>query len=189
MSVLARSACGVRRGGGRRWLRRRSCSGCRWCTSRCRSTPRPTWPGRDAGGRRWVSSRIFASCPMLPIRSSSGSTSTRCIRSANVDLAQGPVVLSVPEMGDRYWLVQLIDAWNNVPAVPGSRTLGGARRELRDRRPGMERSAARRASPNCECPPAWASSPAGPTSPGRGRHCRARPARPVPPRPAEGMGQ
>ena len=45
---------------------------------------------------------------------------------ANVDLAQGPVVLSVPEMGDRYWLVQLIDAWNNVPAVPGSRTLGGA---------------------------------------------------------------
>jgi len=43
---------------------------------------------------------------------------------ANVDLAQGPVVLSVPEMGDRYWLVQLIDAWNNVPAVPGSRQCG-----------------------------------------------------------------
>ena len=31
----------------------------------------------------------------------------------------------MPEMGDRYWLMQLIDAWNNVPHVPGSRTLGG----------------------------------------------------------------
>ena len=28
-------------------------------------------------------------------------------------------------MGDRYWLMQLIDAWNNVPHVPGTRTLGG----------------------------------------------------------------
>ena len=34
-------------------------------------------------------------------------------------------MLSVPEMGDRYWLMQLIDAWNNVPHVPGTRTLGG----------------------------------------------------------------
>ena len=45
---------------------------------------------------------------------------------ASFDLSQGPLVLSVPEMGDRYWLMQLIDAWNNVPHVPGSRTLGGA---------------------------------------------------------------
>ncbi len=44
---------------------------------------------------------------------------------ASIDLSAGPLVLSVPEMGDRYWLVQLIDAWNNVPAVPGSRTRGG----------------------------------------------------------------
>ena len=44
---------------------------------------------------------------------------------ASLDLSDGPVVLSVPDMGDRYWLMQLIDAWNNVPAVPGSRTLGG----------------------------------------------------------------
>ena len=35
-------------------------------------------------------------------------------------------MLSVPEMGDRYWLMQLIDAWNGVPHVPGTRTLGGA---------------------------------------------------------------
>jgi hypothetical protein len=30
---------------------------------------------------------------------------------AGLDLAQEPMVLSIPEMGDRYWLMQLIDAW------------------------------------------------------------------------------
>ena len=44
---------------------------------------------------------------------------------ASIDLSAGPLVLSVPEMGERYWLMQLVDAWNNVPAVPGSRTRGG----------------------------------------------------------------
>ncbi len=44
---------------------------------------------------------------------------------AELDLAQGPIVLSVPPMGDRYWLMQLVDAWNNVPHAPGSRTRGG----------------------------------------------------------------
>ena len=28
-------------------------------------------------------------------------------------------------MGNRFWLMQLIDAWNNVPHAPGSRTVGG----------------------------------------------------------------
>jgi hypothetical protein len=44
---------------------------------------------------------------------------------ASLDLSGGPVILSVPQMGDRYWLMQLIDAWNNVPHDPGSRILGG----------------------------------------------------------------
>ena len=30
---------------------------------------------------------------------------------AGLDLAQEPMVLSIPEMGGRYWLMQLIDAW------------------------------------------------------------------------------
>jgi hypothetical protein len=42
-----------------------------------------------------------------------------------LDLAQEPMVLSIPEMGNRFWLMQLIDAWNNVPHAPGSRTVGG----------------------------------------------------------------
>ena len=44
---------------------------------------------------------------------------------ASLDLSQGPIVLSVPEMGNRFWLMQFIDAWNNVPHAPGSRTVGG----------------------------------------------------------------
>lgn len=45
---------------------------------------------------------------------------------ASLDVAPEPLVLSVPEMGDRFWIMQLIDAWNNVPHAPGSRTAGGA---------------------------------------------------------------
>ena len=44
---------------------------------------------------------------------------------ASLDLISEPVILSMPDMGDRYWIMQLIDAWNGVPAAPGSRTHGG----------------------------------------------------------------
>ena len=44
---------------------------------------------------------------------------------AVLDLSEEPVVMTVPEMGDRYWVMQLIDGWNGVPAAPGSRTRGG----------------------------------------------------------------
>ena len=43
----------------------------------------------------------------------------------SLDLSGGPQVLSVPEMGERYWVMQLLDAWNNVPHAPGARTVGG----------------------------------------------------------------
>src|SRR5215831_13213935 len=44
---------------------------------------------------------------------------------AQLDLSQGPIVLSIPGMGTRFWIMQLVDAWNNVPHAPGSRTAGG----------------------------------------------------------------
>jgi len=44
---------------------------------------------------------------------------------ANLDLTAEPVVLVVPPMaGKRWWIMQIIDAWNDVPAAPGSRTHG-----------------------------------------------------------------
>ena len=41
-----------------------------------------------------------------------------------LDLAKEPMVLSVPKMGKRYYLMQMIDAWTNVFADPGTRTTG-----------------------------------------------------------------
>lgn len=47
-----------------------------------------------------------------------------------LDLAAEPVVLSIPAMGDRYYVMQLLDAWTNVFASLGSRTTGGATRDF-----------------------------------------------------------
>lgn len=44
---------------------------------------------------------------------------------ANLDLEKEPMVLSVPDMGGRFWLMQVVNAWNDVPQAPGSRTMGG----------------------------------------------------------------
>src|SRR5262245_22433722 len=44
---------------------------------------------------------------------------------ANLDLTSEPVVLVVPPMdGKRWWIMQVVDTWNDVPAAPGSRTHG-----------------------------------------------------------------
>lgn len=44
---------------------------------------------------------------------------------ASLDLWKEPMVLTIPKTGDRFWIMQLIDAWNDVPAAPGSRTIDG----------------------------------------------------------------
>lgn len=41
-----------------------------------------------------------------------------------LDLTAEPMVLSVPPMGDRWWIMQVINTWNDVPAAPGTRTEG-----------------------------------------------------------------
>jgi hypothetical protein len=41
-----------------------------------------------------------------------------------LDLTAEPLILSIPEMGDRWWLMQVLDSWNEVPAAPGTRTVG-----------------------------------------------------------------
>src|SRR5262245_30817432 len=45
---------------------------------------------------------------------------------AQLDLTTEPVVLVVPPIkGNRWWLMQVLDAWNDVPAAPSSRTHDG----------------------------------------------------------------
>lgn len=44
--------------------------------------------------------------------------------SACLDLAQEPIVLTVPDTKDRYYLMPMLDAWTNIFASPGKRTTG-----------------------------------------------------------------
>jgi hypothetical protein len=41
-----------------------------------------------------------------------------------LDLSKGPIVLSLPDTNDRYYLMQMLDGWTNVFAAPGTRTTG-----------------------------------------------------------------
>lgn len=41
-----------------------------------------------------------------------------------LDLSKGPLMLSTPDTGKRYYLIQLLDMWTDTFAVPGTRTTG-----------------------------------------------------------------
>jgi hypothetical protein len=41
-----------------------------------------------------------------------------------IDLSKGPVAFSIPDMGDRYYVMPLLDAWTNTFQSLGSRTTG-----------------------------------------------------------------
>jgi hypothetical protein len=62
--------------------------------------------------------------PALP-----ASAGTLC-SAAWLDLYKEPIVLSVPELGSRYYSMQLMDAWTEVFACPGTRTTGNGRADF-----------------------------------------------------------
>jgi len=70
-----------------------------------------------------------------------------------IDLTQGPVTLTVPATGDRYWSAALMDMYSNNNAVIGLRTTGGGGGRYRIVGPGQTGS-----GPDvlrCETPHAW----------------------------------
>jgi hypothetical protein len=44
-----------------------------------------------------------------------------------LDLRKEPIVLGVPDMGRRYYMMPMLDAWTNVIASPGTRTTGSGK--------------------------------------------------------------
>jgi hypothetical protein len=44
-----------------------------------------------------------------------------------LDVGKEPIVLAVPDLGRRYYTLQLLDAWTNVIAAPGTRTTGNGK--------------------------------------------------------------
>ncbi|TXL65311.1 DUF1254 domain-containing protein [Zeimonas arvi] len=47
-----------------------------------------------------------------------------------LDLGDGPLVIEVPDMGDRYWTLGLLDFWTNPFAYAGRRTTGNRAQRL-----------------------------------------------------------
>jgi len=55
-----------------------------------------------------------------------------------LDLSEGPLVMEVPEMGARYWVLGFLDAWTNPWAYAGRRTTGGGAQRLFVHGPGWQ---------------------------------------------------
>src|SRR5262249_9205569 len=69
----------------------------------------------------------FLYYPDASYRDVTAPTADTMYSSAFFDVGEEPWVLSHPDMGDRYFLLPMLDAWTEVFAVPGSRsTEGGA---------------------------------------------------------------
>jgi hypothetical protein len=83
------------------------------------SVPAPT--GLKAPLNRFIHLRQFPDYSLHEVVSPNVDT---LYSTAWLDLSREPVVLAVPEMGKRYYLMQLLDAWTNVFAAPGTRTTG-----------------------------------------------------------------
>ena len=62
-----------------------------------------------------------------------------------LDVSKEPSVFSIPDMGDRYYIMPMLDGWSEVIKVAGQHHDRRQGADLRHHRPGLERHAARRA--------------------------------------------
>lgn len=80
-------------------------------------------------GERGAPINQFAHMPSFPddtMRTVVSPNADTLYTSAFLDLSKGPMVLSVPQMAKRYYLMQMLDAWTNTFACPGTRTTGSS---------------------------------------------------------------
>jgi hypothetical protein len=66
----------------------------------------------------------FRTYPPANMHSVTAPNADTLYTSAWVDVSKEPWVLSVPDMGDRYYLLPMLDGWTDVFQVPGKRTTG-----------------------------------------------------------------
>ena len=81
----------------------------------------PRADGRKAPVNQFVHAREFPDHTFADVVSPNADT---LYSFAWLDLTEEPMVLSVPDVGQRYYVMQMMDAWTNVFASPGSRTTG-----------------------------------------------------------------
>lgn len=66
----------------------------------------------------------FRTYPAVDNHAVSAPNADTLYTSAFLDVSKEPWILSVPDMGDRYYLLPMLDGWTNVFQVPGKRTTG-----------------------------------------------------------------
>ena len=83
--------------------------------------------------------------PTAAYRDVPGANTDTLYTTAWIDVSHEPWILSIPDMGDRYYMTPMLDAWTNVFKSPGTRTTGDKPREVRYYWSGM----VRHSSPRC----------------------------------------
>jgi hypothetical protein len=77
--------------------------------------------GNHAPMGQFYKSRVY---PDAKFRDVTAPNADTLYSPAWLDLSKEPYVLSLPDMGDRYFLMPMLDGWTNVFEVPGTRTTG-----------------------------------------------------------------
>jgi hypothetical protein len=84
------------------------------------NAPKPEGPRAPAG-----QFAHYRQCAEAAMKEMAGFNLDALYSTSVLDLSRDAYVLSIPPMGDRYWIVRLIDAWNELAAAPSARTVGG----------------------------------------------------------------